>query len=304
MKKVLEVLRDSKAAFSLSFTKVKPGDNKTSNFKYDSFSVNLSNKDVVRTSLIYPIADYLSTFVEKGTIPYDPFTQKDGEYEVVDTSFPADYPDFMASFGKNIISNYKKRLSNITFYAINVTSEDKSVWLLRRLKGFKTVNSKGNFAVVKGSELNFIDDEVIGLDSTADMVFFDQKIAIITHSAFASLFNTKLALQNQVTSILGPVKRAKKIDNYAKFERMIRSDLRYAKLVANMKNHGRTFTNPLQHEAEAIKTIKDFRLKIKYDQTNHIILLDQTEDIPGLLRLLSDYYYNTTQDHRLGIVDK
>ncbi|WP_288531553.1 Kiwa anti-phage protein KwaB-like domain-containing protein, partial [uncultured Secundilactobacillus sp.] len=303
LNEAIDILEKSDTTIALSFIVVDKSSNKE--YTYKGFSVGLSDDSTVKAGLLKPIAEYLKKYEKMDARKYDPITQKAECIEVVDSNEISEYPSFIDSIGENPITDYKKRMYKIDFYVLTCESDSgERVYLVRKFDGLKTLKRKV-YSVIDGS-LNQIDDEVIGIDNKADLVIMGEKIGIITHNSLKSLFNIRYAMQKRVKKILTPVKNSGKVDEYDKFERMIRSDGRYTSEVINMKNHGRDFSKPLDNESKVLKTIKDFNLesKVEYDSDSHKIILSKTEDIHALLRLLSDYYYKTTQNELLGIVDQ
>lgn len=287
---------------SLSFVIVEKGNGINPN-SFDTYAVNISDKSSFKEKLIGNVINYIKRFNDKKCLSYDPLKHKDTTFEYLEGKFIKEFSDFKKSFGTNLLTNYKDKITDFDFYILSIKdSSKKDIHIIRRMNGYKKVNESGMFAIINGNELNQIDDKVIGIDNIADLIVYDNLIFILNYNSIKNLFNLKGSFQRQVTNILKPVKNSNVIDNYEKFERNIRSNDRLMNRLISMKRKGISFDDPLSNQNDVQNTINDFDLNVSYE--NGKIIFDESPDKEAVLNLISDYYYRTTQHGRKGIVDE
>lgn len=287
---------------SLSFVIVEKGNGINPN-SFDTYSVNISNKPAFKEKLIGNIVDYIKWFSDKKCLAYDPLKHKDKTFEYLEGKYINEFSEFRRSFGTNPVTNYKDKITDFDFYVLSIKDDSgKDIHIIRKMNGYKKVNEFGTFARINGNKLTQIDDKVIGIDNSVDLIVYDDLIFILNYNSIKKLFNLKGSFQQQVTNILEPVKSSKVIDDYDKFERNIRSNERLMNRLISMKRKGISFDDPLSNRTDVQNTIKDFSLDVSYK--NGKIIFDESPDKESVLNLISDYYYRTTQHKRKGIVDE
>lgn len=287
---------------SLSFIIVEKGNGINPN-SFDTYSVNISDKPAFKEKLIGNIVNYIKRFSDKECLTYDPLKHKDKTFEYLEGKFINEFSNFRKSFGANLVTNYKDKITDFDFYVLSIKdSSGKDIRIIRKMNGYKKVNESGTFARINGNKLTQIDDKVIGIDNAVDLIVYDDLVFILNYNSIKKLFNLKGSFQRQVTNILKPVKNSKVIDDYDKFERNIRSNERLMNRLISMKRKGISFDNPLSNQNNVKDTIKDFDLDVSYE--NGKLIFDDSPDKEAVLNLISDYYYRTTQNRRKGIVDE
>lgn len=287
---------------SLSFVIVEKGNGINPN-SFDTYSVNISDKSAFKAKLIGNVVDYIKWFRDKKCLAYDPLKHKDKTFEYLEGKLINEFSDFRKSFGTNLVTNYKDKITDFDFYVLSIKdSSGKDIRIIRKMNGYKKVNESGTFACINGNKLTQIDDKVIGIDNLVDLIVYDDLIFILNYNSIKNLFNLRGSFQRQVINILKPVKNSKVIDDYDKFERNIRSNERLMNRLISMKRKGISFDDPLSNQNNVQNTIKDFDLDVSYK--NGQVIFDESSDKESVLNLISDYYYKTTQNRRKGIVDE
>lgn len=287
---------------SLSFVIVEKGNGINPN-SFDTYSVNISDKSAFKAKLIGNVVDYIKWFRDKKCLAYDPLKHKDKTFEYLEVKLINEFSDFRKSFGTNLVTNYKDKITDFDFYVLSIKdSSGKDIRIIRKMNGYKKVNESGTFACINGNKLTQIDDKVIGIDNLVDLIVYDDLIFILNYNSIKNLFNLRGSFQRQVINILKPVKNSKVIDDYDKFERNIRSNERLMNRLISMKRKGISFDDPLSNQNNVQNTIKDFDLDVSYK--NGQVIFDESSDKESVLNLISDYYYKTTQNRRKGIVDE
>lgn len=287
---------------SLSFVIVEKGNGINPN-SFDTYSVNISDKSAFKAKLIGNVVDYIKWFRDKKCLSYDPLKHKDKTFEYLEGKLINEFSDFRKSFGTNLVTNYKDKITDFDFYVLSIKDKSgKDIRIIRKMNGYKKVNESGTFACFNGNKLTQIDDKVIGIDNLVDLIVYDDLIFILNYNSIKNLFNLRGSFQRQVINILKPVKNSKVIDDYDKFERNIRSNERLMNRLISMKRKGISFDNPLSNQNDVQNTIKDFDLDVSYK--NGQVIFDESSDKESVLNLISDYYYKTTQNRRKGIVDE
>lgn len=287
---------------TLSFIIVEKGIGMNPNF-FEVYSVNISNEPKFKEKLIKNVINYINRFKDKECLSYDPLKHKNNTFEYLEGKFISEFFKLKGSFGSNPITNYKDKITDFNFYVLSIKDNSgNDIRIIRKMNGYKKVNKAGGFARIRGNELTQIEDTVIGIDDSVDLIIYNNLIFILNYNSIKSLFNLKGSFQQQVVNILRPVKKSSVIDDYDKFERNIRSNERLMNRLISMKRKGVSFSNPLDNPKEIQKTIKDFNLNINYK--NGKIIFDESPDKESILNLISDYYYRTTQHKTKGIIDE
>lgn len=287
---------------SLSFIIVEKRNGMLPNL-FKTYPVNISDKNEFKEKLMKNIINYIKYFENKDCLSYDPLKHKDKTFEYLEGSFISEFFDFKNSFGLHHLTDYKNKITDFNFYVLSIKDNSgNDIHLIRKMNGYKKINSHGIFAYINGKELNQIDNPVIGIDNSVDLIVYNDLIYILNYNSIKKFFNLKFSFQKEVVNILAPVKERGVIDNYDKFERNIRSNDKLTNRLISMKRKGVNFDESLNNKEELQKTIADFELNVVYK--NGKILFDKSEDKEAILNLLSDYYYRTTQQKTKGIVDK
>lgn len=230
---------------SLSFVIVEKGNGINPN-SFDTYSVNISDKSAFKAKLIGNVVDYIKWFRDKKCLSYDPLKHKDKTFEYLEGKLINEFSDFRKSFGTNLVTNYKDKITDFDFYVLSIKDKSgKDIRIIRKMNGYKKVNESGTFACINGNKLTQIDDKVIGIDNLVDLIVYDDLIFILNYNSIKNLFNLRGSFQRQVINILKPVKNSKVIDDYDKFERNIRSNERLMNRLISMKRKGISFDNPL-----------------------------------------------------------
>lgn len=287
---------------SLSFIIVEKRNGMLPNL-FKIYPVNISDKNEFKEKLMKNIINYIKNFENKDCLSYDPLKHKDKTFEYLEGSFISEFFDFKNSFGLDHLTDYKNKITDFNFYVLSIKDNlGNDIHLIRKMNGYKKINSHGIFAYINGKELNQIDNPVIGIDNSVDLIVYNDLIYILNYNSIKKFFNLKFSFQKEVVNILAPVKERGVIDNYDKFERNIRSNDKLTNRLISMKRKGVNFDESLNNKEELQKTIADFELNVVYK--NGKILFDKSKDKEAILNLLSDYYYRTTQQKTKGIVDK
>ncbi|MDM7530951.1 Kiwa anti-phage protein KwaB-like domain-containing protein [Lacticaseibacillus paracasei] len=302
---VIPIVTSKTKSVTLSFVRVnKHPQKKQDKYTYEVYSANISGKQSFQNELVDSVGQYLISIDQnKKEKVFDALTQKSDWYESVPVGFVSEYDDLVNAFGKNQITQLSDKIET-SFYVLKVSVQANTVYLIRRVNGLKKLNSSGILAAIDGNQLNQISDDVIGLDSVADLVMYSDKIFVLTHSALGALFNLRTAFADSAKKIIQPLKNSQKIQNYDLLEATVVQNLGLSKMVANMANKGRNFKNPLSNEPRVLSTIKDFSLGVNYDLVTHTLIFDNPDQAVAALRLISDYYYETTQNGDMGVVDE
>nr|DAZ24454.1 MAG TPA: protein of unknown function (DUF4868) [Caudoviricetes sp.] len=286
---------------SLSFSIVERGIGIKPN-SFETYSVNISNDPKFKEKLTKNIINYINKFKNKKCLAYDPLKYEEDTFEYLEGELISEFYDFKKSFGNNPIANYKDKIIDFNFYVLGIKDNlENDIYIIRKMNGYKKINSKGVFAWVSGNELKNIEENVIGIDDIVDLIIYNGLIFILNHHSIKKLFNLKGAFQKQVSKILKPVKKNKIIDDYDKFERNIRSNERLINRLISVKRKGAKFDKPLDNPKEVQQTIKDFGLNISYK--NNQIIFDESLDKEAVLNLILDFYYKTTQNQTKVIID-
>lgn len=294
--RVLELLGNSRATKTLYFTR------KTGN-GYITYSPE-ADQDIL-TELMNHINNYLSTYELYEQIYYNPTGYRDGTIEVCEIDYVGNFDEIINSFDGGNVENIEEEVDNFSFYCIDFNDGENNIKLFRRVTKFKRLYSKGIIAAFQGNRLNRIQDKMLGLDGSIDLIVFNNEIAIINHISLERIFKLEEQFLVKANEAIECIRRANKMVNFDEFEEDCLNDLKIKKILTRMLKEGNDLSTCFDNFENIIDTINLFELEIEVQNSpEQAIIYEDKRQLMDVLRLVRDSYYRSTVRELPGIDDK
>lgn len=294
--RVLELLGNDRATKTLYFTrKTKDG--------YITYSPE-ADQDIL-TELMSHINNYLKSYELYEQIDYNPTGYRDGTIEVCEVNYVGNFDEIINSFDDGNVENIEEEVDNFSFYCIDFNDEENNIKLFRRVTKFKRLYSKGIIAAFQGNRLNKIQDKMLGLDGSIDLIVFNDEIAIINHISLERIFKLEEQFLVKANEAIDCIRRANKMVNFDEFEEDCLNDLKIRKILAKMLKEGNDLSTCFDNFENIIDTINLFELEIEVQNSpEQAIIYEDKRQLMDVLRLVRDSYYRSTVRELPGIDDK
>ena len=226
IREILQFICNENASKTLYFTR-KMGDG------YLSYSPEVDES--VMNELVMHISKFLGKFEQHECIQYSPTGYRDGTIEECDTNYVGNYDEIIKSFDLGNVENAIDEVEKFIFYCIEIKDENKNnIKLFRRVKQFRRLSSKGLVAWFQGNRLNKIEDNLLGLDGSIDLIVFKDKIYILQHTSLERIFKMEMQFLDKANEAIKYIRKSNKIENIDQFEEDCINDLRIRKIITKI----------------------------------------------------------------------
>lgn len=301
LNRVLAILRDQTTNIDLYFTEKCHDRYNTmvAGIADNADGAQLKNimKDLVDRNVTAINADGLEE------VAYNPTGYREGTVEsVTDDYIRESYNEVIESFKNPENEGLEDSADNLTFYTMLFTHDNDVVRIMRRVSKFKRFYSKGIIAAFHGNELNRIQDKMIGLDGSVDIIDYDGEVLILNHIALERIFRLDEKFESSARTILNSLRNNQKIGNFDSLEEDCLNDKRMQRTLTKMADEGIDWQHCLDHFENVVNIIDTFELEIDVIQTpEQMLMYEDKSQLMAFIRLIRDAYYKTMINERNGI---
>lgn len=268
--------------------------NKTLHFiqknKEDYFSFSPEIKKEILNQLAEDMMEYVEKLEIRELVEYNPVGYQEGTVECCTSDYIKDYQVLIDSLDIGNIEDAEKYVEKFKFYCIEIEFKKRKMIFFRRVTKFKKLTSSGILAAFQGNQINKVEDKLLGLDGTVDVIAYDEKMYILNHTGFERIFVLNDHFEEKAIEALKVIKGIDKIQNFSSFEEDCLNNIHVKKMLTKMgsdMNMEKCFD-----QFDRIKeTIGIFDLEIEVDQMDKMIIYEDKSQIVDILRIINDAYY-------------
>lgn len=291
---VIEYLSKENLGKTLYFTKKE-------NSAYTTYSPEV-NVDILN-EIISNAIEYLGNRKEEEMIYFNPTGYRDGTLEWCEQSYVGNYQEVIESYDAGIVENIEDDVEKLSFYCLELTCENESLRLFRRITKFKKLYSKGMLAIFSGNQLNKIEDKMLGIDNEVDVIAFRGELLVLKHVSLERIFKINEQFMVKAQETVDFLRDTNKISNFAKFEDDALNDLGIRKVLTKMLREGNDLSTCFDNFENVRETINLFDLQIEIENDGTLIYVEKRQ-IMDILRLARDSYYRSLIREEPGIDNK
>lgn len=233
-------------------------------------------------------------------VDYNPVGVADGEMEFLDQDSVTQINDFLTSISDENLHKEMNNLaiSQISFYCIKITFDEKELYLFRQFSKMKKLRS-GYIARFINDELVAMEGDFLGVDENTDMIYFDNQVYVLNHISLERIFNYRDVYLQKTNEAMGELLRQGAFQNLEQFNEDCCRDVRIMKRFTNIMTQGRL---PLFFEnyEKVPEIVSELGLDIEFDENSKIIYREKSQ-LFHIINLMSDAYFRSLLANRMGI---
>lgn len=186
-KNVIEMLRSVQEKSPDNVLRVFFSEKRTTE-KYRTFMPQVSNE--LQKKMLSLVLTPLIKALELPVVKYNPVGVLDEENELIVPTQVACVRSFKESLApENLITEMNLiKISKISFYCLEVTYQEKKVYIFRQFSKMKRLR-KGILSQLVNDELRELNCDFLGIDELTDMVLMDDTLLILNHISLERIFN-------------------------------------------------------------------------------------------------------------------
>lgn len=268
--------------------------------KYRTFMPQASNE--LQKKMLSLVLTPLIKALELPVVEYNPVGVLDEENELIVPTQVACVGAFKESLApENLVTEMNLiKISKISFYCLEVTYQEKKVYIFRQFTKMKRIR-KGILSQLVNDELRELNSDFLGIDELTDMVLMDDTLLILNHISLERIFNYRDKFQEMTNQAIGRIVVEGRMANVEQFSEDCLNDVRIMKRFTDIMSKDRLplFFDNYDRVPDIVKALE---LDIEFDNEGKMIYRDKSQ-LFHIIHLMSDAYFQSLLSARYGVVE-
>ena len=246
--------------------------------KYRTFMPQASNE--LQKKMLSLVLTPLIKALELPVVEYNPVGVLDEENELIVPTQVACVGAFKESLApENLVTEMNLiKISKISFYCLEVTYQEKKVYIFRQFTKMKRIR-KGILSQLVNDELRELNSDFLGIDELTDMVLMDDTLLILNHISLERIFNYRDKFQEMTNQAIGRIVVEGRMANVEQFSEDCLNDVRIMKRFTDIMSKDRLplFFDNYDRVPDIVKALE---LDIEFDNEGKMIYRDKSQLFP------------------------
>lgn len=268
--------------------------------KYRTFMPQASNE--LQKKMLSLVLAPLIKALELPVVKYNPVGVLDEENELIVPTQVACVGAFKESLvPENLVTEMNLiKISKISFYCLEVTYQEKKVYIFRQFTKMKRLR-KGILSQLVNDELRELNSDFLGIDELTDMVLMDDTLLILNHISLERIFNYRDKFQEMTNQAIGRIVVEGRMANVDQFSEDCLNDVRIMKRFTDIMSKDRLplFFDNYDRVPDIVKALE---LDIEFDDEGKMIYRDKSQ-LFHIIHLMSDAYFQSLLSARYGVAE-
>lgn len=268
--------------------------------KYRTFMPQASNE--LQKKLLSLVLTPLIKALELPVVEYNPVGVLDEENELIVPTQVACVGAFKESLvpGNLVTEMNLIKISKISFYCLEVTYQEKKVYIFRQFTKMKRLR-KGILSQLVNDELRELNSDFLGIDELTDMVLMDETLLILNHISLERIFNYRDKFQEMTNQAIGRIVVEGRMANVEQFSEDCLNDVRIMKRFTDIMSKDRLplFFDNYDRVPDIVKALE---LDIDFNDEGKMIYRDKSQ-LFHIIHLMSDAYFQSLLSARYGVAE-
>lgn len=268
--------------------------------KYRTFMPQASNE--LQKKMLSLVLTPLIKALELPVVEYNPVGVLDEENELIVPTQVACVGAFKESLvPENLVTEMNLiKISKISFYCLEVTYQEKKVYIFRQFTKMKRLR-KGILSQLVNDELRELNSDFLGIDELTDMVLMDDILLILNHISLERIFNYRDKFQEMTNQAIGRIVVEGRMANVEQFSEDCLNDVRIMKRFTDIMSKDRLplFFDNYDRVPDIVKALE---LDIEFDDEGKMIYRDKSQ-LFHIIHLMSDAYFQSLLSARYGVAE-
>ena len=268
--------------------------------KYRTFMPQASNE--LQKKMLSLVLTPLIKALELPVVEYNPVGVLDEENELIVPTQVACVGAFKESLApENLVTEMNLiKISKISFYCLEVTYQEKKVYVFRQFTKMKRIR-KGILSQLVNDELRELNSDFLGIDELTDMVLMDDTLLILNHISLERIFNYRDKFQEMTNQAIGRIVVEGRMANVEQFSEDCLNDVRIMKRFTDIMSKDRLplFFDNYDRVPDIVKALE---LDIEFDNEGKMIYRDKSQ-LFHIIHLMSDAYFQSLLSARYGVAE-
>lgn len=268
--------------------------------KYRTFMPQASNE--LQKKMLSLVLTPLIKALELPVVEYNPVGVLDEENELIVPTQVACVGAFKESLApENLVTEMNPiKISKIGFYCLEVTYQEKKVYIFRQFTKMKRIR-KGILSQLVNDELRELNSDFLGIDELTDMVLMDDTLLILNHISLERIFNYRDKFQEMTNQAIGRIVVEGRMANVEQFSEDCLNDVRIMKRFTDIMSKDRLplFFDNYDRVPDIVKALE---LDIEFDNEGKMIYRDKSQ-LFHIIHLMSDAYFQSLLSARYGVAE-
>lgn len=268
--------------------------------KYRTFMPQASNE--LQKKMLSLVLTPLIKALELPVVEYNPVGVLDEENELIVPTQVACVGAFKESLApENLVTEMNLiKISKISFYCLEVTYQEKKVYIFRQFTKMKRIR-KGILSQLVNDELRELNSDFLGIDELTDMVLMDDTLLILNHISLERIFNYRDKFQEMSNQAIGRIVVEGRMANVEQFSEDCLNDVRIMKRFTDIMSKDRLplFFDNYDRVPDIVKALE---LDIEFDNEGKMIYRDKSQ-LFHIIHLMSDAYFQSLLSARYGVAE-
>lgn len=268
--------------------------------KYRTFMPQASKE--LQKKMLSLVLTPLIKALELPVVEYNPVGVLDEENELIVPTQVACVGAFKESLApENLVTEMNLiKISKISFYCLEVTYQEKKVYIFRQFTKMKRIR-KGILSQLVNDELRELNSDFLGIDELTDMVLMDDTLLILNHISLERIFNYRDKFQEMTNQAIGRIVVEGRMANVEQFSEDCLNDVRIMKRFTDIMSKDRLplFFDNYDRVPDIVKALE---LDIEFDNEGKMIYRDKSQ-LFHIIHLMSDAYFQSLLSARYGVAE-
>jgi len=290
-------LNDEELAVRLYFSRKRP------NGSYLTYSPSIDRPLQVELKKLVTDALYKARDLEQRE--FSPIGTIDGCIETYSVNQVDSFNDIIQSMSEDVVVRTEiqpKDVSKLTFYCLKINLGTRGdILFFRRVTKFNRLAKEGFIGKFYSNDFVKIDDTLLGIDPSVDIVVFGNELLILNHISLERIFSIHDQYQQKASQTLDLVKRADRIENFDLFREDCLSDGRVTRALTKLLNEEDKIYLVFENFQNVIRVIDIFDLNIELTEGNTKLIYEDKSQLLDITRLMRDSFYKTLINNREGV---
>lgn len=268
--------------------------------KYRTFMPQASNE--LQKKMLSLVLTPLIKALELPVVEYNPVGVLDEENELIVPTQVACVGAFKESLApENLVTEMNLiKISKISFYCLEVTYQEKKVYIFRQFTKMKRIR-KGILSQLVNDELRELNSDFLEIDELTDMVLMDDTLLILNHISLERIFNYRDKFQEMTNQAIGRIVVEGRMANVEQFSEDCLNDVRIMKRFTDIMSKDRLplFFDNYDRVPDIVKALE---LDIEFDNEGKMIYRDKSQ-LFHIIHLMSDAYFQSLLSARYGVAE-
>lgn len=275
--------------------------------RYSSFKPLVSGP--LQEELLSIMIDALDNIKEYPTQQFNTIGTLDETIEYCDYTFVENFKDVMDSMeDENLLPEAPQDLSEFTFYLIKVKladedEEENDFLYFRRVTKFKKLQ-KGIVGRILNGDFEKVSSDLIGIDSTVDIIGYDSIFTIANHISMERIFDIKEQYKESAKQTLDLIREANLIENFEKYSEDSIQDGRIIRGLTKILENPEKVKQVNENFSKVIEVVESMDLEIQFNEDKSKMIYEDKSQLQSITFILRDAYYQTLIIERKGVDER